>query len=706
MADVAVPGMETLSPVAGDTVLGVQGGALKRFPVGTGSGLVREADLANAADPEKGGALVGLPGLDGNPSSVAEAIAGIVAGVVTPFMFRVSNDGATDYTEQLRSMHTYANASGCRVDYHGLKSCKIQAAAYIVVNTDVDFAGCDFKILNGIVGTPSHDTVNTLFTVIDQSRPSFSVSLTPAELYQGAPWLSVPSTVRSGYLHVVSNKELPRRTSSPDVPLYFEQGFMVSKGGLLNMPLGADLAANTVSATFYPASDKWLTIKGIAADETTFNNQCLLRVRRSHVIVDTPYVDLLTNAAPLSINYLLVFNYCGSVVLRNLAIRPNTIVGSSGTYTINLDRVADVAFEGCRSIGGTSWGTTGCNHVNGWRVIDCDLNRIDVHAGMHNLTVRGGTLHGDPIQYGWGTGFIDVSGVSILRDQPVVRSRNDYSGDFDGDISIREIRINYGTITPSGDGLRWANPIVHFDGLGSAGFSTKSCRTLKIDGVQVIANAADGELFVRPVFLTKATGSPAVISPNRVEVGGIKSASFRPSISLQLRLHQLLSPSSGKLVIRLHDMECYPQPLYTVFENPDSVAAYVDPSMAVMVFAENMQGYSQYAATPNAVIRVVNSKVYGVKSYSGGNSNQEIYYSNVEFDNTISIGGGGVGDSGIGAAKIVIDGAVVNSPANLSAAKALSGVLVKTGVSCSLPAGATFVTANSGWFDSGVFRSS
>lgn len=60
MADVAVPAIATVGPGAGDTVLGVQGGAVKRLAVGTGSGLALEADLSSATDLAKGSSMVGF----------------------------------------------------------------------------------------------------------------------------------------------------------------------------------------------------------------------------------------------------------------------------------------------------------------------------------------------------------------------------------------------------------------------------------------------------------------------------------------------------------------------------------------------------------------------------------------------------------------------------------------------------------------------
>lgn len=62
MVDVAVPAIETLTPNAGDTVLSVQGGLVKRFGVGTGSGLAREVDLSDATDPDKGAGGIGYRG--------------------------------------------------------------------------------------------------------------------------------------------------------------------------------------------------------------------------------------------------------------------------------------------------------------------------------------------------------------------------------------------------------------------------------------------------------------------------------------------------------------------------------------------------------------------------------------------------------------------------------------------------------------------
>jgi hypothetical protein len=118
-----------------------------------------------------------------------------------------------------------------------------------------------------------------------------------------------------------------------------------------------------------------------------------------------------------------------------------------------------------------------------------------------------------------------------------------------------------------------------------------------------------------------------------------------------------------------------------------------------------VQGYTQYSATPGAIVKIRNSKVYCINAHCGGDSNQEIYLRNVEFSETISIGGSAVGDSGNGAAKVVIDGALVKSQSSLVAAKAIRGLLVESGVpDVSLPVGATLATAYTGWFDAASYE--
>lgn len=101
MADVAVPAIETLTPAAGDTVLGVQGGLVKRFGVGTGTGLAREVDLANDSDPAKGAALVGFSRPE--PGAAGRSAREKLLEAPTPEDFGAVGDGVADDTAAVSS---------------------------------------------------------------------------------------------------------------------------------------------------------------------------------------------------------------------------------------------------------------------------------------------------------------------------------------------------------------------------------------------------------------------------------------------------------------------------------------------------------------------------------------------------------------------------------------------------------------------------
>lgn len=633
------------------------------------------------------------------------ALALRLAGVYTPQMFGVKNDGA-DYTNQLRNLHNSANAAGnARVDYHGISSVNIDAGAFITVNTDVDWAGCKLRLLNGFDPSPDFQT-STVFFVDDPEVQSQTITIDPAELFKGATRITVPESIGNGFLLIQSNKPVGNRTSEPGVDLFFEQPFSIERGGILNKPLGTDLTAYAVTATFRKNPSKWIDLRGLVADESTFNNQCLVKVRRN-LVRQSGYVVQPSgaNTLPKNVNYLFQSTYCSNVVCEDWQVSAQTSDGGvTSTYGITADRVAELFYNRITGKGRSTWGITLTDFVNGWYINDCHLNRIDVHKGMHNTYVRGGSLYDLGVRYGWGTGSLLVEGVTVYGNTPVVAARTDYDGGWDGEIRIIDHVQKYGRLAAGASGVAEVNPIFSCSALGGRA-PVKMCESLEILNPTFDYEGAPGILLVRPIVSDVVSGHAGVQLPNNIVVENVKCNKGKVVFSFGFPMEKYSAPSGGKCMVDISKVNGKPLPAFTTVHRTSPVSSYITPSGTFEISLRGITGLMTYFGAPGAKINIDQSEVSGIKSFVGTGSAQSITITDSDMVDTMtSQGGSTVGELGDSSSDVIVSRMTVKSQSNLSFADALQGVLIKAGVACTLPSGVTPAIAFSGYKSASVYQ--
>lgn len=634
------------------------------------------------------------------------ALALRLAGVYTPQMFGVKNDGIADYTNQLRNLHNAANAEGnVRVDYHGISSVNINAGAFITVNTDVDWAGCKLKLINGFDQNPDFQT-STVFFVDDPEIQSQTITIDPAELFKGATRITVPESIGNGFLLIQSNKPVGNRTSDPGVDIFFEQPFSIERGGVLNKPLGTDLTAYTITATFRRNPSKWIDLRGLVADESTFNNQCLVKVRRN-LVRQSGYVvqPAGANTLPKNVNYLFQSTYCSNVVCEDWQVSAQTSDGGvTSTYGIAADRVAELFYNRITGKGRNTWGITLTDFVNGWYINDCHLNRIDVHKGMHNTYVRGGSLYDLGVRYGWGTGSLLVEGVTVYGNTPVVAARIDYDGGWDGEIRIINHVQKYGKLVAGASGVAEVNPIFSCSALGGR-VPVKMCESLEILNPTFDYEGAPGILLVRPIVSDVVSGHAGVQLPNNIVVENVKCNKGKVVFSFGFPMEKYSAPSGGKCIIDISKVNGKPLPAFTTVHRTSPVSSYITPSGTFEIGLRNITGLMTYFGAPGAKINIDQSEISGIKSFVGAGSAQSITITDSDMvDTMVSQGGATVGELGDSSSDVIVSRMTVKSQSNLSFADALQGVLIKVGVTCALPSGVTPESAFSGYKSAMVYQ--
>ncbi len=646
-----------------------------------------ESRLADSTDPSKGAGLVAvsIAGPDGVTPSVQDAIKW-----VTPFMYGVTNDGVTDYTEHLRKMHARANALGVPVKYTGLTSVSVQSNAQIIANTSTDFAYCSLKAINGIEAVPDF-TYRKMFIFKDASITPRVISMTPAELFAGAYAFTVPDDLGQGLLHLSSNKPINGRVIGTS-DLFFQQVFKVSRRGIVDFALVDDLTANTVVATFYKSPNDIVTIEGLVADETKYNNQTLIQVERNLVhIKDTNILPRVSDIGFKTINALLAFNKCCDVTIDFMASSGQPAVGD-GTYGIRADYVANLYVNNVGAQSG--WGFMGNNHVNGLFTTNCNINRIEAHEGAINIFVTGGSMRLDGVKYGWGGGIISVRNVEVA-DTTVISYRGDYGGNFLGDMIVDDVTMNMTGATGNGTTTFDFATIVALNAVGGS-LPIQAPRSITVKNVKV--RSKSNGLAIRPLFVDPAS-TRVVTAPINVTIDNVTS-NVRCAITHGLSYSSMIAATNRRHTVYLSNLS-------SDLFNGDSVSTIYDPKSVLLqdaptapkpvIHISHCYGVSGYFASLNAEIDISHSSVRGWKSFSGATPLQTITFNDIDVIGTISMGGESQGTLGDGASNIFIYNARVRATSNLSAASAIQGVTIYTGVTCTLGGSVTATTAFSGW---------
>lgn len=373
----------------------------------------------------------------------ADDLALSIGSAVSVLRFGVTGNGVTDDTEAVRAAHEYANANNLPVSYAGAQSVAIQADADIQINTDVDFAGCSFVLLNGMDADPDYVSQAVLFRVKDDSTPYELTTLAKADcvLTKGS---RVPFGVQQPGYYLLSCDYLIANRDKTGTSWY-TQAFRIDEQGTAQFGLSADVsscAAVTVRRRLNPL--RRITIGGASFDPQQFNNQILFNIERNdvrlHGIALKNYATVPTGE---DISALVQIDNAADVIVEDFR-GPGRVVNvigglSQGTYCINPEGAANLIVRNVRI---SSYGSImASNNVNGLFVDNCVINRVDVHTSGHNVFVRDSVLLNRGIGVGWGGGTISAHRVTVY-DSPIVTDREDYAGCwFGGNIDVQDCEM-------------------------------------------------------------------------------------------------------------------------------------------------------------------------------------------------------------------------------------------------------------------------
>lgn len=658
--------------------------------------------------------------------------------VLHPSFFGVSENIA-DATEKLRLMHNIANQYNLDVSYAGLVSVNVQADARIFINTNTDFAGCRLDALNGIVSNPAwNGQTKRMFIVSDPNRKVTTLTLNVSELTAGQTQITVPDSAMEGLLVINSNKRIGNRTSNPNENLYFQQSFTLSSGGVLNLPLVKDLTQNTVTATLYSENSKrWVTIKGLYADISKFNNQSLLRVERNYVKVTDWVFERSIRNEPASANALIWFWQCSNIIFEDSRTVAPADKGLA-SYGLNMSYCADVILRTVTGVDLDSWGYTVCNYVTGLYAENYHFGRLDAHQGMMYWKVRGGVLHGHNFQYGWGGGYLDIDGATVIADR-ILYARNDYDGDFDGSISIKNIKwiipTKSGMTTESvdnGSGAETRYIAKVFDATQSGTTSVdasgniikcKLATDITIENIEVIAPSfLNGQLTIALIWFELINASAIVHMPKNVSIKNVYSNDTKLYLTLAKSRYSASYPyysaknnSYEDTVFRISDLDCLPcngrrHGLIVRRGTDEQVGSFTqfnNLGKTIKFNVNNSKGVIVDYSAPSGEYNIFNCEIGALNFGAAANSGAKCNAYNSKMLNTVrsDAGNGRLGQIGTGAAECNLYNVAFKSAVNIVNITSIIGTTVDSTVSIywsQIPT-LTYAQMFNGWYNTSKY---
>lgn len=638
--------------------------------------------------------------------------------------FGVVGDGVTDDTEALRKAHTEANRQKKAISYSGINTIAIQSGAKIVINTSVDFANCNFKVLGGYNQTPSWSpdaTIKTMFIVQDSSTPLITVSAANVtdpslNLRKGSNMPTLGVFNGTGYASITAPYLISGRDKSKTDTANYQQVFKVHRNGRVSHPLAVDLTKfnglPNFNIQYRKSPENTIVLKNFYCREVMgdkgWNSQTFFSVQRNNVriqdiIIDAPTSDESYKALNVFIN---VSSAC------DITIDRYKTTGQYDGYSLSLGGAADIYVNEMHTL--SNWGSHGNNHISGLYINNCVLNRVEAHAGGFNIFVRDSVLHQYGVYYGWGGGIISVKNTVCVQ-CPAIRTRADYGNTFFGELVVDSVEMVQGPQdTQASDQLEIyvVNLADHGTGMGSTAVDVFCPEIISINNITFSQRgpAYKDVMRIVPLRMKVFDTAKAVYAPSVITISNIKHPN-KWTCTIPLDLTNMES-NGTELRLLVDNIRCTNftggdmWSLSGISEYTKQASRTIKTPVTILAYINNVSTfYIETAIASRAnVLQISNSILYGV--------DVPVNFGLVEIDNcnftsppdmngmSLIIGSNNT------SIMDTIFGGVNGIQWDLSRAKLLQGVAISTNnnVTALLPTGVTYATAFTGWKNTSLFR--
>ncbi len=367
-------------------------------------------------------------------------------------------DGINDDYIPIRNAHIYANKNDYEVrategkQYHIFRE---EEYAPISIKTSTDWCGTEIVIHDeNIVGKVTKDyPIFQIVSNIDGRVITSSSILKNIKLRKTTT--RIPELSGNGYcLCIVYNedkKQFIRFGLNENDGKEQQDVFKIdNEGNVMNeIQWNFDKVSKIV---LWPISDDKVTVQngnfrtilpvGQNKQETGYYNRNIACYRSNCEINNIKHS--LTNEESTVAPYygFLKLVQVSDVKISNCKLTAHKYKHSS-TYDLIIDLASNIEVNNVKQDNledNDRWGITGTNYTKDITYKNCELNRIDAHSGVHNLTIEDSVvgIRGITVV---GSGNLKLNNVTTLSPSTLVYLRDDYGSTWNGTINIKNCTI-------------------------------------------------------------------------------------------------------------------------------------------------------------------------------------------------------------------------------------------------------------------------
>ena len=332
----------------------------------------------------------------------------------------------------LYNAHVEALRLGAEVSYAGIDSLELElppSFKSIPLGRHTDFGGLVIRVTNNV----KHGALFAL------TNGAVALQMDKATV-DGQDYTAVPELARGLHLLLLKDRKPWTERRGFGYMAYRSDVVVVRDGRGQNrpvMPWNTD--STQLGASYCTVDDGLKEVRGLTMHRTrqsTFRTYCLSVTGQYNVLVEDMHVT--TPRSKMIADGVFSVSNSAKLLFRNITV-DGTYSGYGRTrnygYAFSLNNVYDSRYEHIRARG--NWGVFGSNNMSRTELVDCDIDRFDIHCYGRDVTLRRCYLHGRQTIFGsmYGTVLFDSC---TFEDYVPVRIRSSYNAYTPFDIVMHD----------------------------------------------------------------------------------------------------------------------------------------------------------------------------------------------------------------------------------------------------------------------------